>query len=119
MVRAGVNPEYVSRIAAWQDPKKTRVIAHTARPGVSVLREDFPIPELGRTRRVWVYLPPGYESSTDRYPVLYMHDGQNVFDDATAFAGEWGIDETLDSLSVARTASGDCGRCRSWRHEAV
>jgi predicted alpha/beta superfamily hydrolase len=56
------------------------------------------MPQLGRTRRVWIYLPSGYARSTGRYPVLYMHDGQNVFDAATSFAGEWGVDETLDSL---------------------
>jgi predicted alpha/beta superfamily hydrolase len=56
------------------------------------------MPQLGRTRRVWVYLPPDYETSGRRYAVLYMHDGQNLFDDATSYAGEWGIDETLDSL---------------------
>ncbi len=54
-------------------------------------------------RRVWVYLPPGYHDSTARYPVLYMHDGQNLFDDATSFAGEWHVDETCESL----IASGD------------
>jgi len=32
------------------------------------------------------------------YPVLYMHDGQNLFEDTTSFMGEWGVDETLDSL---------------------
>jgi predicted alpha/beta superfamily hydrolase len=35
------------------------------------------------------------------YPVLYMHDGQNVFDDSTSYAGEWGVDEALDSLHAA------------------
>ena len=49
-----------------------------------------------RTLRVW--LPPGYESSEDRYPVWYMHDGQNLFDAATSFAGEWRVDETLTML---------------------
>ena len=102
VVRSGPNADHVARIAAWRDPKKVRVIVHTARPGVSVVREDFEIPELGRKRRVWVYLPQGYESGLDRYPVLYMHDGQNIFDNATAFAGEWGIDETLDSLQAVR-----------------
>src|SRR5919202_6585569 len=57
------------------------------------------MPQLGRTRRVWVYLPPGYAASRRRYPVLYLHDGQNVFDAATSFAGEWGVDEALDSLA--------------------
>lgn len=50
-------------------------------------------------RRVWVYLPPGYEDAPDaRYPVLYMLDGQNVFDRATSFAGEWKVDETCEAL---------------------
>jgi metallo-beta-lactamase class B len=50
---------------------------------------------------VWIYLPPDYATSDKTYPVLYMHDGQNVFDAATSYAGEWGIDETLDSLHAA------------------
>jgi predicted alpha/beta superfamily hydrolase len=47
-----------------------------------------------------VYLPPGYRRfSRKTYPVLYLHDGQNVFDAATAFAGvEWGVDETAERL---------------------
>ena len=47
-----------------------------------------------------VYLPPGYSRfSRKRYPVLYLHDGQNVFDAATSFAGvEWGVDETAQQL---------------------
>ena len=47
-----------------------------------------------------VYLPPGYSRfSRRRYPVLYLHDGQNVFDAATSFAGvEWGVDETAQRL---------------------
>lgn len=50
-----------------------------------------------------VYLPPGYHDETDaRYPVLYMHDGQNVFDAATAFLNhEWGVDETAQALIAA------------------
>lgn len=77
----------------------------TASPSVRILSDSFPIPQLGRTRRVWLYLPPDYASTTKRYPVLYMHDGQNVFDAATSFAGEWGVDEALDSLH----ARGDSG----------
>ena len=42
---------------------------------------------LKNQRDIWVYLPPGYRRSTSRrYPVFYLHDGQNVFDAATAFA---------------------------------
>jgi metallo-beta-lactamase class B len=74
---------------------------HTARATVSVMDTAFAMPELGRTRRVWIYLPPDYATSDKRYPVLYMHDGQNVFDAATSYAGEWGVDESLDSLFAA------------------
>lgn len=77
----------------------------TASPSVTVLSDTFAVPQLGRTRRVWLYLPPGYATSTRRYPVLYLQDGQNVFDAATSFAGEWGVDESLDSLR----ARGDRG----------
>ncbi|MGH7718454.1 MAG: alpha/beta hydrolase [Gemmatimonadaceae bacterium] len=48
---------------------------------------------------ILVYLPPGYkEDPRRRYPVLYLHDGQNVFDAATSFSGEWGVDETAQQL---------------------
>jgi predicted alpha/beta superfamily hydrolase len=47
---------------------------------------------------VWIYLPESYKTSKKKYPVLYMHDGQNVFDEATSAYGEWGVDEALDSL---------------------
>ena len=55
---------------------------------------------LKNKRDIWVYLPPGYRRSTPRrYPVLYLHDGQNVFDAATAFGGiEWNADETAQGL---------------------
>ena len=96
----GSGAAYVGRVAAWRDPAKKVVRRHSASPSVSVLSEDFKMPELSRSRRVWIYLPPGYQSGNERYPVLYMHDGQNVFDDATSFVGEWGVDETLDSLSA-------------------
>src|SRR5690606_33431334 len=43
-------------------------------------------------------LPPDYETSTKKYPVLYMQDGQNLFDNKTAYSGEWQIDETLNKL---------------------
>jgi predicted alpha/beta superfamily hydrolase len=86
-------------IEEWADhfTKKPRV--STASKNVHVIDTAFLIPQLQRTRRIWIYLPPGYSSSRKKYPVLYMHDGQNVFDDSTSFAGEWGVDEILDSIS--------------------
>src|SRR4051812_27547829 len=53
-------------------------------------------------RAVAVYLPPGYAADdVSRYPVLYLQDGQNVFDRATAFSDEWQVDETAQALIVA------------------
>jgi predicted alpha/beta superfamily hydrolase len=61
---------------------------------------DFPSAILRNKRDVLVYLPPGYRRSRSRrYPVLYLQDGQNMFDAATAFGGhEWGADETAQRL---------------------
>src|SRR6202165_1285515 len=60
----------------------------------------FPSKILRNRRDVLVYLPRGYlRFSRWRYPVLYLQDGQNVFDAATAFFGvEWGVDETAQRL---------------------
>jgi predicted alpha/beta superfamily hydrolase len=60
----------------------------------------FPSKILKNRRDVLVFLPQGYRRFTgQRYPVLYLHDGQNVFDAATAFGGvEWGVDETAQQL---------------------
>jgi predicted alpha/beta superfamily hydrolase len=64
----------------------------------------FPSKILGNRRDILVYLPRGYRRSPKRrYPVLYLHDGQNVFDAATSFAGvEWGADETAQQLTAAK-----------------
>lgn len=85
-------------VEAWKDDYATVEVKHTACPHVKIIDTAFVIPQLNRTRRIWIYLPEGYAQSKKRYPVLYLHDGQNVFDAATSFAGEWGVDETLDSL---------------------
>ena len=89
-------------IDGWKDlfassalPKKS-----TANKDVQIIDTTFLIPQLNRTRKVWVYLPPSYNISKKKYPVLYMHDGQNVFDDLTSFSGEWGVDEALDTLAI-------------------
>jgi predicted alpha/beta superfamily hydrolase len=65
---------------------------------------NFPSKILRNRRDVLVYLPVGYRRSRSRrYPVLYLHDGQNVFDAATAFGGvEWGADETAQRLIAAK-----------------
>ena len=64
---------------------------------------DFPSRFLAPRRAVQVWLPPGYGDRANRrrrYPVLYLHDGQNLFDGATSFipGKEWRVDETCDRL---------------------
>jgi predicted alpha/beta superfamily hydrolase len=48
--------------------------------------------------RIWIYLPKDYETSHKKYEVMYLQDAQNLFDDATSYAGEWQVDETLNKI---------------------
>lgn len=89
-------------VAAWKDDFKQKPQVHSASPNVAVMDSAFYLPQLNRYRRIWVYLPPDYHKTKNRYPVLYMHDGQNLFDAAASGFGEWGVDECLDSLAVKR-----------------
>ena len=73
--------------------------AHTAGPTVRVFTPPLALPGLGVPRNLRIYLPPGYDEGVQRYPVVYMFDGQNLFDDATSYAGEWGVDEAMDALA--------------------
>ena len=68
---------------------------------VTKLIATFHSTVLGNDRAIWAYLPPSYaENTRARFPVLYMHDGQNLFDPALAFGGnEWKVDETLDAAA--------------------
>jgi metallo-beta-lactamase class B len=70
----------------------------TANEQVQIWDEEMYMPQLDRNRRIWVYLPKDYDSTNKYYPVLYMQDGQNIFDAYTSFAGEWKVDESLSEL---------------------
>lgn len=87
-------------VGGWKDQFASAVSAKksTANKNVRIIDTAFYIPQLQRTRRVWIYLPETYQGSRKKYPVLYMHDGQNVFEDSSSFSGEWGVDEALDTL---------------------
>lgn len=85
-------------VLSWEDLGGGGSGNGTAAPNVSVLDNAFFMPELGRNRRIWLYLPPDYNTTAKKYPVLYMHDGQNLFDAATSFSGEWQVDESLNEL---------------------
>jgi predicted alpha/beta superfamily hydrolase len=61
----------------------------------------FRSPELDNERDLLVYLPPSHATDPSRrFPVVYMHDGQNLFDAATSFAGEWAVDESMEALAA-------------------
>ncbi|MEA3426610.1 MAG: alpha/beta hydrolase-fold protein [Bacteroidota bacterium] len=85
-------------IAGWKDDYPEVPKKYTASPQVRIMDTAFLMPQLNRKRRIWVYLPKGYATSPKLYPVLYMQDGQNLFNEKTAAFGEWGVDECLDSL---------------------
>ncbi|HEU5097965.1 MAG TPA: alpha/beta hydrolase-fold protein [Roseiflexaceae bacterium] len=71
---------------------------HTVVGDVRTL-ESIYSPELRNRRKLYVYLPPSYAHKDRRYPVIYMQDGQNLFDQALSYAGEWQVDETMEALS--------------------
>lgn len=75
--------------------------ASTADETVRAYTPPLAMAHTGGGRTLRVYLPPGYHAGNDRrrYPVLYMFDGQNLFDAATSYAGEWGVDEAMDALA--------------------
>jgi glycogen operon protein len=66
-----------------------------AAPGSLDVLHDVYSPELDNARDIYVYRPAAYDKGTSQYPVIYMHDGQNLFDPETAFAGEWGVDRAI------------------------
>lgn len=57
-------------------------------------------PERQNLRDIYVYVPLSHHDTADRrFPVVYMQDGQNLFDDALAFGSEWQVDENMERLS--------------------
>lgn len=89
------------RIAAW-----TTEVINTFKgqvTGTTEIHKNFS-DDFVKTRDLIVWLPPGYEENTkEHYPVLYMHDGQNVFDPETANYGvDWQVDETATELITTK-----------------
>lgn len=89
------------RVEGWKQASPNIKKESTAGKQVIALPDSFDMPGLNRSAKVHIYLPSSYKLSRKRYPVIYMHDGQNLFDALRAPFGEWGIDETLDSLVSA------------------
>ncbi|WP_298524519.1 alpha/beta hydrolase-fold protein [uncultured Christiangramia sp.] len=63
---------------------------------------EIEAPQLNSHKKIWIYLPANYDLDEQKYPVIYMHDAQNVFDDSTAYAGEWNVDEFLDETNLKK-----------------
>lgn len=89
----------VIKINKWKDEFATIAKQSTASKNVNIISDNFPLRRLEKTRRIWVYTPSDYLNSTKKYAVMYMHDGQNLFDELTGTFGEWGVDECMDTLS--------------------
>lgn len=81
----------------WHD-YRSLVTKHTVVGDLRVYRQ-FYSPQLDNHRDIFAWLPPSYTTSNSRYPVIYMHDGQNLFDAHISFSGEWMVDETLTELA--------------------
>lgn len=73
-------------------------VRRRARGTVRLIRR-VSAPGLGNRRTLFVYLPPSYRDGTGRYPVVYLHDGQNLFDPRWSFAGSWGVDRAMDEAA--------------------
>jgi predicted alpha/beta superfamily hydrolase len=91
-------------VVSWRDGGKT-VPNRATMTGEIRLHKKFHSNVLGNERTLVVYLPPDYDKDTSqKYPVLYMQDGQNLFDEATSYAGvEWKLDETAQRLITSKT----------------
>jgi len=92
------NPQVINlTIQSWEDISGSGGNS-TAAANVQIVSPNFFMPQLNRSRKIWIYLPPDYQTTTKTYPVIYMQDGQNLFDNLTSFSGEWQVDETLNTL---------------------
>lgn len=83
-------------VESWSD-KVTKMPMVSERLITDTLQSDI----LGKRKAFWVYLPEGYTESSEAFPVIYLQDGQNLFDGYYTHNGqEWRVDETLDSLGI-------------------
>jgi predicted alpha/beta superfamily hydrolase len=69
-----------------------------------IITHPFFIPFLNTNRTIRVYLPPSYSTGKRHYSVIYMHDGQNLFDKKDAFGKPWGIGKIIDKMPIYKQA---------------
>jgi predicted alpha/beta superfamily hydrolase len=97
---AAKNAKVDATVQEWRDHGQATPGRVTMTGNVIVHKNALNSKLLGNARTVVVYLPPDYDKNKEtRYPVLYMQDGQNLFDQATSYQGiEWGLDEAAQKL---------------------
>jgi predicted alpha/beta superfamily hydrolase len=108
-LKDGEPPKFELRVAKWGD-QRPEFAAKAATDPYRALKVTGEVRRLqvsggptagGQPRDVLVWLPPGYSSPSNasaRYPVLYLHDGQNLFEQHPGIAAEWKVDEIATSL---------------------
>ena len=93
VAHTGVQNEYVAR---WR--KNWLPFKQSYLPQVQLISDEFNIPQLNKTRKIWALLPHDYDNSTESYPVMYLQDAQNLFNESAEF-GNWEIDKKLAVMS--------------------
>ena len=86
---SGIQNEFVAR---WR--KNWLPFKQSFLPQVLLISDEFEIPQLNKTRKIWALLPHDYDSSTESYPVMYLQDAQNLFNEDAPY-GNWEIDKKL------------------------
>lgn len=92
-LKTGVQKEHVPK---WR--KNWLPYRPSQLPKVHLISEEFEIPQLNKTRKIWALLPHDYETSNEHYPVLYLQDAQNLFNENAPY-GNWQIDKKLAVMS--------------------
>ncbi len=89
----GVRKEHVDRWRKNWLPFKPNFL-----PQIHLISEEFEMPQLNKKRKIWALLPHDYDESSESYPVLYLQDAQNLFNEQAQF-GNWEIDKKLAVMS--------------------
>ncbi|MBD0725221.1 carbohydrate esterase [Flavobacterium sp. L1I52] len=89
----GIQKEHVFRWRKNWLPFKPNFL-----PQIQLISDEFEIPQLNTTRKVWALLPHDYDTSNENYPVMYLQDAQNLFNENAEY-GNWEIDKKLAVMS--------------------
>jgi predicted alpha/beta superfamily hydrolase len=90
---SGVQKEHVSKWRRNWLPFKPNYL-----PKIVLISDDFEIPQLNKTRKIWALLPHDYDTSSESYPVMYLQDAQNLFNEEAEY-GNWEIDKKMAVMS--------------------